>query len=213
MKVRLLSWLLSAALALSMAAAWPQSAQARLHGGIANGAPAGTCLYPTDNGCAAANQNGSFKNTSLLTSAQQSGQTSRLPSHPMTFNIPGVDYPIGPDKTLTPQDPRTISDGVCAYAATGGPMPWVYCAGTGTINETLNNYDFCGSKIGKTQVLLYAGGVGGVSQNPTLGSTFTVTNSYFCVPPWAKYDGLGRRPGCQLEHRLQEQSMRRRDRE
>jgi hypothetical protein len=129
----------------------------------------GSCAYPGDNGCAGANQNGSFKNTGLLTSAQQSGQNSLLSTHPMTFNIPAVDYPIGPDKTLSPQDPRTISDGVCAWNGT-----YVGCTGSGTVNEVLNNYDFSGALIGKAAVGLYIGG-GGVN----LGSTFTVTNSYF----------------------------------
>jgi hypothetical protein len=159
--------------------------------GTGMGATPGACRYATDNGCAAANRNGSFQNASLLTSAQRNGQNSLLPRHPMTFNIPGVDYPIGPDKTLTPQDPRAISDRVCKYQATGGPIPWVYCAGTGIIHETLNNIDFCGRKIGKTPVMLYVGGVGGGTQNPALGSTFTITNSYFCIPPAQNTMGWG----------------------
>lgn len=158
-------------------------AQAWIHGLASASA---SCPQATDNGCAAAPANGEFKNASLLTSAQQSGQNSLLPTRAggaLTLNIPAVDYGIGPDSTLTPQDPRTISDGVCTYSATGGPgsTPWVLCAGFGLITETLNNYDFCGSKIGKSAVPLYLGGPGG-SQNPDIGSVVIITNSYFCIP-------------------------------
>jgi hypothetical protein len=138
------------------------------------------CPYPTDNGCAAANKHGSFQNPSLLISAQQSGQTSLLPKHPMTFNIPAVDYPVGPDKTLSPRDPRTINDGVCVYNGTGANTPpndFVGCTASGVVTETLNNYDFCGTKIGKAILRLYAGGT------PSIGSRLILTNNYFCLFP------------------------------
>jgi len=146
----------------------PAPARAWTHGTSAS------CPYATDNGCAAANPNGSFQNAGLLTSATQSGQNSLLYLHPMTFNIPAVDYPIGPDKTLTPQDPRNIttgnSGGACAWDGTE-----VGCSGSGVLTGVLNNYDFCGSKIGKAAVSVYAGGT------PSAGSSLTITNSYFCL--------------------------------
>lgn len=155
-------------------------------------APA-ACPYATDNGCAAANVNGEFKDATLLTAAQQSGQNSLLPSHPMAFNIPAVDYPIGPDKTLTPQDPRNINDSVCHYVNVGGSptVEVILCNAAGLINYTLNNYDFGGHKIGKGPVVLY------LDKTPSvvsLGSTFTITNCYFDVPSgtgsWAGF-GVG----------------------
>lgn len=165
-----------AALALS------SPAEARPHGGIAVAGGGGiTCLYGTgtgDNGCSGANQNGSFQSAGLLTVGQQSGQISLFPLHSnpanniVPFNIPGIDYPIAYDKTLTLKDPRTISDGVCAWNVPGN---YVACTGSGTVNEVINGYDFCGTTIGKSAVLLYVGG-GGVN----IGSTFTATNNNFC---------------------------------
>jgi hypothetical protein len=156
----------------------PAKSEARL--GAGTGATPGGCPFATDNGCAAANHNGSFQNPSLLTSAQQSGQTSLLPKHPMTFNIPAVDYPIGPDKTLTPKDPRTIKyDGTCAYIGTGANAPpndFVGCYGAGVKHEVLDNYDFSGAKIGKPPLGLYMNG------DASAGSTMTITNSYFYIP-------------------------------
>lgn len=162
-------------------------AEARLHhGGVGTGASSG-CLYGTgsgDNGCQLANVNGSFQSGNLLTVGQQSQQISLFPQHSnpanniVPFNIPGIDYPIGPDKTLTPQDPRTISDGTCTYSATGGPAGsdgWVPCSGSGLKAEVLNNYDFSGAKIGKNPVFLYFGG------SPSTGSTALVSNSYLAT--------------------------------
>ncbi len=173
------------------------SAKSEVRPAPATGAAPGGCPYATDNGCAAANHNGSFQNTSLLTSAQQSGQTSLLPKHPMTFNIPGVDYPIGPDKTLTPQDPRTIKKTAstpCAYTGTGSSAPpndYVGCFGAGTFpNAILNNYDFSGTKIGKAPLGLY------INSDAGTGSKITITNSYFSIPSgdskaigWGQPDG------------------------
>lgn len=146
------------------------------------------CPQATDNGCAAAGVNGEFQNASLLTSAQQSGQNSLLPTRAggaLTLNIPAVDYPIGPDKTLTPQDPRGLNDSVCHYQAT--PVELVLCYASGTVNYTLNNYDFGGHKIGKGVVNLY------LDKTPSavsLGSVFTISNCYFDVPA-----GTGARSG------------------
>jgi hypothetical protein len=154
------------------------------HGGLARGVVSG-CIYATDNGCAAAPANGVFKDATLLTSAEQSGQISFLPAHVPQLNIPGVDYGIGPDSTLTPQDPRTISDGVCSYQGTP-PNDFVGCASSGTVvTDTLNNFDFSGSKIGKAAVALYFGGT------PAVGSSITVTNSYFSTPSGASSKAIG----------------------
>lgn len=155
-----------------------------------HGSAAATCPYGTgsgDNGCAAANQNGSFQDTSLLTAAQQSSQISLFPLHAtvanniVPFNIPGIDYPIGPDKTLTPRDPRTISDGICTYHNNGGSplVELVLCDGSGVVTETLNNYDFGGKIIGQGPVELY---FDSKPLGASAGSTITVTNSYFNPP-------------------------------
>src|SRR6185312_13474005 len=111
-----------------------QPAEARLHhGGIGTGA-AISCPYGTgsgDNGCAYAaanNPNGSFYNPNLINTAQQSGQNSLLPLHSVVangivpYNMPGVDYHIGVDTSVTQKDPRTVtlanSQGVCQWATT-----------------------------------------------------------------------------------------------
>lgn len=140
--------------------------------------PRGTttgCPYATDNGCAAAPINGSFKNTSLLTSAQQMGQNSLLPSHPMTFNVAGVDYPIGYDKTITLKDPRTINDSICQWAVT-----FLDCSstGSGVVNEVLDGYDFSGTTIGQSAVGIWA-----PNNHVSAGSTLTITNSKFSLIP------------------------------
>ena len=138
------------------------------------GVPASTgCPYPTDNGCAMAPANGVFQDATLLTSAQQSGQNSLLPGHPMTFNIPGVDYPIGYDKTKTLKDPRTINDSVCQSAGT-----FIDCSSTGggVVNEVLDGYDFSGTTIGQPAIGIYA-----PNNHISAGSTLTVTNSKFAV--------------------------------
>jgi hypothetical protein len=149
--------------------------------GSGTGARPDTCRYATDNGCAAANQNGSFQNAALLRSAQQSGQTSLLPKHPMNFNIPGVDYPIGPDKTLTPQDTRNINDGICVFNGTAAVVCQPSVNGQ-IIHELIDNYDFGGSKIGKATIGLYLQ-CGKGSKCPAAGSTITVTNNYFSLFP------------------------------
>lgn len=144
-----------------------------------HGAASASCPQATDNGCAAAQANGSFLSASLLTSAQQSGQNSLLPTRAgglLTLNIPAVDYGIGPASTLTPQDPRTINDSICHY--TNAPPEIVLCYGSGVLTETLNNYDFSGAKIGKGPVLLY---LDKTPQAPSAGSTITITNSYFAL--------------------------------
>lgn len=147
-----------------------------------HGAAAASCPQATDNGCAAAAANGSFKNASLLTSAQQSGQTSLLPTRAggsLTLNIPGVDYGVGPASTLTPQDPRTISDSICHYTNTVIPgVDIVLCYGSGVLTETLNNYDFSGTKIGMGPVLLY---LDKTPSTPSVGSVITLTNDYFAL--------------------------------
>lgn len=155
----------------------PAPAQAWTHG------TSGACPFVTDNGCAAAQANGSFKDVSLLTSAQQSGQISFLPSHTPQINIPGVDYGIGPDSTLSPQDPRTISDGVCVYVSVDTAVECFATSGT-TVSRTINNYDFCGTKIGQSLVSLYIS-TGGP------GSTILVTNNYFCPPNTANNKAIG----------------------
>lgn len=149
---------------------------------LKHGAASSSCPQATDNGCAAAPAHGEyFPGVSLLTSAQQSGQNSLLPSRGagnLTLNIPGVDYGIGPDSTLSPQDPRTISDATCHYNNFGGSpaLEVVLCYGSGVVNYTLNNYDFGGHKLGKNAVILY------LDKTPSAvsaGSTFTITNCYF----------------------------------
>jgi len=162
---------------LAVVASCGKSDKSEARPGSGTSVTAGACAYSIDNGCAAANRNGMFQNASLLTSAQQSGQNSLLPTHPMAFNIPAVDYPVGPDKTLTPRDPRTINDRICHYV----PSPpasaeVVECDGSGVLNYTINNYDFSGTKIGKAPVLLY------FDTQASPGSVMTITNSYFSVP-------------------------------
>lgn len=142
------------------------------HGGVGTGA-AGGCPQATDNGCAAAPANGSLKDATLLTSAQMMGQNSLLPTHPMTFNIPGVDYPISYDKTLTLKDPRTINDSICQWAAT-----FLDCSstGSGVVNEVLDGYDFSGTTIGQSAVGIWA-----PNNHISAGSTLTITNSKFAL--------------------------------
>ena len=143
------------------------------------------CPYGTgtgDNGCSGANQNGSYQDTNLINSAQQTGQNSLLPLHAVTangivpFNMPGQDYPVGYDKTLTLKDPRTIiNDGVCQWAAT-----FLDCSsiGSGVVNEVLDGYDFSGTTIGKGAVGIWA-----PNSHVSAGSTLTITNSKFSLIP------------------------------
>lgn len=153
---------------------------------LPHGTP-GTCQQATDNGCALANKNASYQpGASLLTSSAQSGQVTLLPSRgagQLTYNIPAVDYPVGPDKTLTPQDPRNITWSAttpCSYIGTGGNAPpndYVGCYTSGTYpTAVLDNYDFTGAKIGKTPLNLF------LNTDALAGSVITLTNDYFYVP-------------------------------
>lgn len=107
------------------------------------------------------------------------GQNSLLPLHSNPangvhpFNIPKVDFGVGPDTTLSPIDPRTINDSVCQWLST-----FLGCTGSGLVNYTLQNVDLCGTKIGQPAVTLF---VGGGSVTP--GSLFTAKNNYFCLIP------------------------------
>lgn len=171
--MRLLSWILSAILIFSTTIVI-SPVEARIHqGGVANGAIA-NCPYPIDNGCSVVAPNGSFQNLALLTSAQQSGQVSFLPQHAPQDNIPGVDYAIGPDITLTPGDPRTINDTICKYNGSTAVVCQPVSPGQ-TVHEVINNYDFGGSKIGKSTVGIYMQGA------PSAGSDITITNNYFSI--------------------------------
>lgn len=160
-------------------------AQAWFPRGGVTAAPPASCPYGTgagDNGCAAAPANGTI-DTGLLVSAQQSGQNSLLPLHSnpangiFPFNLPKVDYGVGPNTTLTPQDPRTINDDVCQWAST-----FLNCSstGSGVVHKVYDNYDFGGTKIGQP-----AAGVFAVNNHVAAGSDITFTNSYFSLIPTA----------------------------
>ena len=106
-------------------------------------------------GCAGANQNGNFKQSTLLTANAASGQT--LAFFP-AWNIAGKDYPVSYDKTLSLQNPSVASLPTgCAYldsgtsptasTATGARHtgPTLSCGGTGQsafTGGTLSGMDF-----------------------------------------------------------------------
>lgn len=172
----------SALIVAAMALVTP--AHAWFHGGGASAA----CPYGTgsgDNGCSGANQNGSFHNANLINTAQSSGGNSLLPLHSVVangivpYNIPAADYPIGPDKTLTPRDPRTYSgDAHCAYSA--GSFSCFPLFNGEVVHVTVDNYDFSGSKIGQAPIGVYVGGCGN-NCYPGAGSSVTFTNDYFAI--------------------------------
>jgi hypothetical protein len=135
----------------------------------ASGSVVSSCPYPVDGGCGGANQNSNFKDASLFAKARQSGQrwTSE---HPMNFNVPGQDYPVGYDKTLTLKDPQTAKlPPQCSFDAAKSR---VLCNSSGDI--TINGFDFTGaiSAIGHPISLQFG---------PNTTGTCTVTNNKFSV--------------------------------
>src|SRR5208283_5623577 len=74
------------------------------------------CPYGStySDGCAGANLNGFYQTT--LSALAQSGQAAYATRPP--WNIAGVDYPVGHDKTLTLKDPATATlPSGCAWDA------------------------------------------------------------------------------------------------
>ena len=185
--------------------------------GVYSGTP---CPYPATyiaDGCSAANQNASFLVTNTTGgTAYGYGKTmsallntSTVPwtsTHPQPFNVPGVDYPIGPDKSFVGayKDPATINGSgesipACTYSATGNATnfqgtvynkPKLTCTmsvGTPANNTfTLNGYDF-----GPT------GGHGATSlriNGPTttiFTGTITLTNNHFSADQYVDNSSVG----------------------
>ena len=92
------------------------------------------CPYrPTDaDGCRDAPENGVFLKRDLTEHARQGQQRTVLASHPMPFNVPAWDYPIGYAKDAVLRDPRhdRLPDG-CVFMPRGAPFsggPQVDCA-------------------------------------------------------------------------------------
>lgn len=115
--------------------------------GVAGAAAPATCPFATDNGCAAANQNSTYLLGSNLTNVVSNvilgGQPTTLNTHPMTTNLPGIDYPVGyftPKASLI--DPSVSQPAHCTYSATGNGAghPRLDCSFAGTID--VEGYDF-----------------------------------------------------------------------
>lgn len=194
---------LSAALLVSVA--FPISAQAftPLHREYETWFPRGivtppptTCLQPQDNGCANADQNASYQPANILNTAQQDGQNSLLPLHSVVANgivpqnMPAADYPVGPNKNLTPQDPRTLNTANVKYDSVNNYVAIFPTSNGQVANIVLDNYDYGGTKIGQTPLNVYMGGCG-AGCNFGAGSTFTFTNSYFAIKAGASGSPLG----------------------
>lgn len=114
-------------------------ADGRPKGGIPNGnsPPPSTCPYtfvPADDGCLSANQNAQVIVPTFFTLVRQTSQAQYKTSgavgsdHPPTWNVPGVDYPVGAisaDGSLTVASALSISG--CTYSA--GPPAALNCSG------------------------------------------------------------------------------------
>jgi hypothetical protein len=112
--------------------------------------PPGCSTYTGWSGDGCAGAVGSFEIASYFGAssfydfATQSGQTWTS-SHPWNWNSPGVDYPVGPDPSITLADPATATlPAGCTYEATGNVLtngPEVYCS-RGANNPVINGIDF-----------------------------------------------------------------------
>jgi hypothetical protein len=160
---RLISSAIAAALIL---AAMPLFVSAPAQARFPHGSASGTCLQAVDNGCAGANQNSNY--TTTLASSRQSGQTWTS-SHPMNFNVPAVDYPVGYDTTLTLKDPQTDAYVLSECTYTNATGTFLCNNGDG---PTFNGYDWTGaiSAYGHAFSLQFG---------PNESGTCTVTNSKF----------------------------------
>ncbi|MCU1526653.1 MAG: hypothetical protein JWP75_416, partial [Frondihabitans sp.] len=179
--------LLFLALALAASAHAPP-AQAFFPRGVATtpGCAFGSSL---GDGCPAANQNANFKTTwsAFLASAAQSGQ-SYVTTHvsgsstPLNigWNLPGIDYPVGYDTTVTLHDPTVkatftgvLAAGVLtASAVTGTIVP-------GEFVESANNTGgVTGNTVITSQLTGTAGGAGTYQTSLTqnLASTSMVSS-------------------------------------
>src|SRR5271165_399575 len=109
-------------------------------------ARAGICPHGNDlgDGCPQANQNAVFKTPHFFTCtaswycALAPGQApyTALP----TWNLAGVDYPVGYDKTLTLKDPTTSALPLGCSCNGSITKPEVNCSGTTGLD--LEGYDF-----------------------------------------------------------------------
>jgi len=143
-------------------------------------ATAAACPYAIDNGCAGANQNSNLKDPTLLASSIQSGQ-SWTSKHPMNFNVPGVDYPVGYDKTVKLKDPQTDATLLanCPYRA------GVFLCNSGS-TPPINGFDFTGaiSAYGHPFSLQFGPNTIGTCQ--VTNSKFLVDSTNTASPVWFK---------------------------
>ena len=131
-----------------------------IHGGIA--APSGNCpqgtsytnVRGTPDGCLGAPTGTPdnitlFQNSSYFASyANQNGQTY-INSHPPSWNVAGVDYPVGIPGGTVFKDPATATlPSGCVYSATGSSNNGPKMTCTGSSNPTFDGYDFSGTLIG-----------------------------------------------------------------
>jgi hypothetical protein len=112
---------------------------------------AASCAYQTGyaDGCAKAFSDGNYVNPDFFTYAKQSGQgtyysdPSTPSSHPMPWNVAGVDYPVGYRTSHKLQDPATspLPTG-CSYSATGSAAHGAIVVCSGVANLKLKDWDF-----------------------------------------------------------------------
>lgn len=165
-------------IATSPALAWGKHGGGTGGGGGGGGGGSTTCPKGTADsldGCSNANINASFSNASFFTNARQSGQGaySGLPS----YNVAGVDYPVGWDTTKGYTDAPSISmPSGCSYQPTGNTngSPRIFCSGA--VSPTFRYVNFC--VAGAAVMVRLSGGSG----------TATFDNDKFCMDSGQDFD-------------------------
>ena len=116
-----------------------------------HGRPPPTCPFGSgyDDGCAKANTDGSFINSTFFSYAKQSGQgkyysAPGVPSdHPPPWNVAGVDYPVGYSTSRKLKDPAISPlPAGCTYSATGSDSGGAIVVCNHIANVTFNGWDF-----------------------------------------------------------------------
>lgn len=141
------------------------------HGGLSGPAAPVACPFVVDGGCAGANQNSEGYDPTLFANAQQDGTFTLLPTHPMNFNVPKQDYPVGYDKTLVLKDPEANPPANCSYNNASRPGNVIFC---NSANPDTEGYDFTGAISASGQPIQ-------LDYGPNTSGVCTVKNNKFLL--------------------------------